>query len=130
MANYQVLFNGEVADAANVERVRINLARELGLDERKAKQLFSGRITLTASLEQIIGKRQHAAARVMNQHDFIGVQQVMRDDQAANGIFGNHAPGIADDVRFACLQTQQILDIEAGIHTRHDGYSSGRLYRL
>lgn len=53
MANYQVLFNGEVADAASVEHVRANLARELGLDERKAKQLFSGRtVVIRSQLEQ------------------------------------------------------------------------------
>jgi ribosomal protein L37E len=53
MANYQVLFNGEVADTANVEHVRTNLARELGLDERKAKQLFSGRtVVIRSQLDQ------------------------------------------------------------------------------
>ena len=53
MANYQVLFNGEVESAADLERVRENLARELGLDERKAKQLFSGRtVVIRSQLEQ------------------------------------------------------------------------------
>ena len=49
MANYQVLFNGEVAEDANPDVVRANLARELGLDERKAKQLFSGRTVVVRS---------------------------------------------------------------------------------
>ena len=35
--------SGEVAERANPDAVRENLARELGIDERKAKQLFSGR---------------------------------------------------------------------------------------
>ena len=53
MANFQVLFNGEVADEANVDHVRENLARELGLDERKAKQLFSGRtVVIRSQLDQ------------------------------------------------------------------------------
>jgi len=53
MANFQVLFNGEVADATSVEHVRENLARELGLDERKSKQLFSGRtVVIRSQLEQ------------------------------------------------------------------------------
>ena len=53
MANYQVLFNGEVADQANTDSVRDNLARELGLDERKAKQLFSGRtVVIRSHLDQ------------------------------------------------------------------------------
>ena len=49
MANYQVLFNGEVAQSASIEAVRDNLARELGLDDRKAKQLFSGRTVVIRS---------------------------------------------------------------------------------
>ena len=53
MANYQVLFNGEVADQANPDHVRENLARELGLDERKARQLFSGRtVVIRSQLDQ------------------------------------------------------------------------------
>ena len=35
MANYQVLFNGELVESANLDAVRDNLARELGLDDRK-----------------------------------------------------------------------------------------------
>ena len=53
MANYQVLFNGEVAEQASSDGVRENLARELGLDERKAKQLFSGRtVVIRSQLDQ------------------------------------------------------------------------------
>lgn len=53
MANYQILFNGEVAEQASVDGVRTNLARELGLDDRKAKQLFSGRtVVIRSHLDQ------------------------------------------------------------------------------
>jgi ribosomal protein S27AE len=53
MGNYQVLFSGEVASDANADAVRDNLARELGIDERKARQLFSGRtVVLRSQLEQ------------------------------------------------------------------------------
>ena len=53
MASYQVLFNGETLDSARVDVVRENLARELGLDERKARQLFSGRtVVIRSQLEQ------------------------------------------------------------------------------
>lgn len=53
MANYQVLFSGDVAENASIDAVRDNLARELGLDERKAKQLFSGRtVVIRSQLEQ------------------------------------------------------------------------------
>ena len=49
MANFQVLFNGEVSEASDTERVRENLARELGLNAQKAKQLFSGRTVIIRS---------------------------------------------------------------------------------
>ncbi len=53
MANYQILFNGEVAQQASADAVRENLARELGLDDRKAKQLFSGRtVVIRSQLDQ------------------------------------------------------------------------------
>jgi hypothetical protein len=49
MGNYQVLFSGEVSQEANENAVRDNLARELGIDERKARQLFSGRTVVVRS---------------------------------------------------------------------------------
>jgi hypothetical protein len=49
MANYQVLFNGDVLEDSSTDSVRENLARELGLDQRKAKQLFSGRTVVIRS---------------------------------------------------------------------------------
>ncbi len=49
MGNYQVLFSGEVSPNVNEDAVRENLARELGIDARKAKQLFSGRTVVIKS---------------------------------------------------------------------------------
>ena len=49
MGDYQVLFSGEVTPQANPDAVRENLARELGIDERKARQLFSGRTVVIQS---------------------------------------------------------------------------------
>lgn len=49
MGNYQVLFSGEVTEQANQDAVRDNLARVLGIDERKARQLFSGRTVVIKS---------------------------------------------------------------------------------
>ena len=65
MGNYQVLFSGEVSQQANKDAVRENLARELGIDNRKAKQLFSGRTVVIKSqlkhddaleLQQLLGE--------------------------------------------------------------------------
>lgn len=49
MNHYQVLFSGEVAEGAREATVRDNLSRELGIDERKAVQLFSGRTVVIRS---------------------------------------------------------------------------------
>ena len=46
---YQVLFSGEVAEGAQEAKVRNNLSRELGIDERKIGQLFSGRTVVIRS---------------------------------------------------------------------------------
>lgn len=49
MNHYQVLFSGELAEGAQEETVRNNLSRELGIDQRKAGQLFSGRTVVIRS---------------------------------------------------------------------------------
>ena len=49
MANYQVLFSGDIVEDSAVDVVRVNLARELGIDARKAEQLFSGRTVVIKS---------------------------------------------------------------------------------
>lgn len=49
MSHYQVLFSGELAEGAQEATVRDNLSRELGIDERKVGQLFSGRTVVIRS---------------------------------------------------------------------------------
>jgi len=49
MGNYQVLFSGEVTQGVREEAVQANLARELKIDDRKARALFSGRTVVIKS---------------------------------------------------------------------------------
>ncbi len=49
MGDYQVLFSGEVSRDSDVNQVRADLARELGIDDRKARALFSGRTVVLRS---------------------------------------------------------------------------------
>ncbi len=49
MSQFQVLFSGQIADGSNQHVVMKNLARSLGLDERKVGQLFSGRTVVIKS---------------------------------------------------------------------------------
>jgi hypothetical protein len=58
MGHFQVLFSGQVVEGANEPTVRQNIARRLGLDERKINQLFSGRTVVIRSEMS----RQEAAA--------------------------------------------------------------------
>ncbi len=53
MGHFQVLFSGEIAPGANEARAKAALAQHLGVDERKAAQLFSGRtVVLRSDLNQ------------------------------------------------------------------------------
>jgi ribosomal protein L37E len=49
MGDYQVLFSGEVSRDSEVDQVRARLARELGIDDLKARALFSGRTVVIRS---------------------------------------------------------------------------------
>jgi ribosomal protein L32 len=49
MGQFQVLFSGQVVEGASEALVRANVARKLGLDERKVAQLFSGRTVVIRS---------------------------------------------------------------------------------
>lgn len=49
MGHFQVLYSGEVVEGAELEAVRRNLARRLGVDDRKSQQLFSGRTVVIQS---------------------------------------------------------------------------------
>lgn len=49
VSQFQVLFSGEISEGAAPEAVRKNLARRLGIDDRKTAQLFSGRTVVVKS---------------------------------------------------------------------------------
>jgi len=49
MGHFQVLFSGQVVEGASEATVRDNVARKLGLDQRKVAQLFSGRTVVIRS---------------------------------------------------------------------------------
>lgn len=63
MGDFQVLFSGEIARDANMDAVRGRLARELGLDDRKARALFSGR-TVVIKSQLMEGEARHLQQRL------------------------------------------------------------------
>ena len=63
MADCQVLFSGEIARGADLDVVRGRLARELGIDDRKARALFSGRTVVIRS-QLMEGEARHLQQRL------------------------------------------------------------------
>ena len=86
-----------------------------------AEQFLGGGIPFETGVEQVICEGEHTAAGVMDEDDLVRVQQVMGDDEAADGVFSDHAPGVADNVGFTGLEAEEVLDIKAGVHAGHDG---------
>ena len=64
-------------------------------------------------------KVEHAAIRVMDHDDLARAEQLLGDDQRAEGVTGE-APGIADDVRIAFLEAKRPRGNESGVHAGDD----------
>ena len=58
--------------------------------------------------------------KVIDKYDLTSVMRVMGDDQGANDILRHNTTSIANDVSTSRIQTQQIFDVESGIHTSLD----------
>jgi ribosomal protein L32 len=81
MGHFQVLFSGQVVDGANEATVRDNVARKLGLDQRKVAQLFSGRtVVIRSELER------HEAEQLQSELTALGalarIKDLTPDDRA------------------------------------------------
>jgi hypothetical protein len=63
MGDYQVLFSGEIARGTDTDTVRARLARELSIDDRKARALFSGRTVVIRS-QLMEGEARHLQQRL------------------------------------------------------------------
>src|SRR5690242_1863830 len=53
--------------------------------------------------------------RVVDDHELLSAEQMVRDDQGPQRVVGNDAPGIADDVRVASLEAHR-TNGQARIH--------------
>ena len=60
-----------------------------------------------------------AAIGVIDDHELLGSEEVVRDQEGAERIVGNDATGVADDVRVAGLEAE-CADREARIHASED----------
>jgi hypothetical protein len=51
------------------------------------------------------------------------------DREGADLVVGDHAAGVADDVRLALAEAEDVVDVEAGVHAGHHGELLGRWKR-
>ena len=61
---------------------------------------------------------------VLDDQDFLGAQQLLGDDDAAQSILGD-AAGVADDVRVAEMDAKGGGRIDARVHAGHDDVALG-----
>lgn len=50
-----------------------------------------------------------------------GAEQALADGQRSDLVVGDHAAGVADDMRFAVAEPEDPVDVEPGVHARHYG---------
>jgi len=90
-----------------------------GVEEGRSKSGGSCAI-LDSGAQVLFGGEHQSAIGVIDDHDFLGAQEIVRYDQGAQGVFRHDTAGVADDVRVSRFQTQG-TNRKAGIHTGQDG---------
>src|SRR5438034_5134721 len=71
---------------------------------------------LDARAQLLLGGVHQAAVGVVDDHEFLGFQQVVGDKQRAQGVVGDDASRVANDVRVPGLQSHR-ANGEARVHT-------------
>ena len=69
-----------------------------GLDRERRRD---ARRLLQLGAKAVVGERQHAAVGVVDQHHLARAQPPLRDGERADHVVGDHAAGVAQDVRLA-----------------------------
>src|SRR6266852_9509736 len=75
---------------------------------------------LDAVAQIVLGGGHQSAIGVVDDHDFFRAQQVMRNDERAQGVIGDDAAGVADDVRVAGFEAER-ANGKARVHAGKDG---------
>lgn len=103
MGHFQVLYSGEVVEGADVEAVRRNLARRLGVDERKSQQLFSGRTVVIQS--QMEREKAYALQSELAQLGaIVRVKDLTPDERAKFKTDGQRADHTLRDITAAHIE--------------------------
>src|SRR5882762_25197 len=90
-----------------------------GVEEGRGNGGGSGAI-LDSGAQVLFGGVHQSAIGVIDDHDFLGAQEIVRYDQGAQGVFRDDAARVADDVRVSRFQAQG-ANGKPGIHTGQDG---------
>ena len=75
---------------------------------------------LDARAEVLFAGLHEAAVGVVDDHEFFGAEQVVRDEQGAEGVVRDDTAGIADDVGVAGFEAER-EDGQARVHAGEDG---------
>ena len=58
---------------------------------------------------------------MVDDHYFLGAEDVVGDDQRADGVFGGDAAGIANHVGVTDLVAEEFYQVHARVHAGEDG---------
>jgi hypothetical protein len=69
---------------------------------------------------------EHPAVAVVDEHDLLGAQQMLRDGERAERVVAHDAAGVANHVGVALLQAEHARWVEAGVHARQHRHPARR----
>ena len=90
-----------------------------GVEEGGSHGGGSGAV-LNSGAQVLFGGVHQSAIGVIDDHDFLGAQEIVRYDQRAQGVLRHDTARVADNMSVSRFQTQG-TNRKAGIHTGQDG---------
>ncbi len=76
--------------------------------------------------DDFVGEELHAAVGVVDDEEFFGAEELVADDQRADGVVAGAAAGVANDVSVAFGEAGVFGGVKAGVHAGEDGEAAGR----
>ena len=89
----------------------------------------AGRLLDQVGEADVVGGLEPALG-VVDQQDLAGAQHVLGDGQRADGVLGDDAAGVADDVGVADLEPEHAEQRHPRVHAGDHGHRAGRAHRL
>src|SRR5215216_5599818 len=117
------------------ERARLDASDRLAHVLLKVGEGLHGEVGLHAhlfvdlSFELVVGEGEHPAVGVVDEDDLARAEQALGDRQRTDLVVCNDPACVADDVRIALLQPEDLVHVEAGVHAGDHRNSPGRRQR-